>query len=229
MKTSKRIATLSVLTALGLLAFLIESLFPPLFLPGAKMGISNVFSLLTLILLGPADAVILVVVRTLLGSVFGGNVSSLIYSLSAGLVSIFVSILLIKWMPRISLIAVSVMAAVMHNLTQNVVFCLVSNTPQMYLYLPYLAVLGVVAGLVVGFAVFFLVKYLPLKYLTSMGFVRQNAPEAEQAEEAGVPVICDAAEQPLPETSAEQPDTCGETPKEEDLSPGSDGTHETKR
>ena len=48
--SARRIATLAVLTAMGLIMFMVESLFPPLFLPGAKMGLSNIFSLLTLFL-----------------------------------------------------------------------------------------------------------------------------------------------------------------------------------
>ncbi len=166
--TAKRVAMLSLLTAMGLVMFMVESLFPPLFLPGAKMGLSNIFSLLTLYALGPVDALILVVIRTTLGSMFTGNMSTLMYSLSAGLVSVLVSAALTEFVyPRISVIAVSVVSAVMHNLTQNVVFCLVSDTPQMFSYMPWLALLGVVAGLIVGFAVFFIIKGVPLRTFAS--------------------------------------------------------------
>ena len=82
---AKRIATLSVLCAMGLIMFMVESLFPPLFLPGAKMGLSNIFSLLTLYMLGPIDALVVVVVRTILGSMFGGGfgrIHSILYDLS---------------------------------------------------------------------------------------------------------------------------------------------------
>ena len=154
---------------MGLIMFMVESLFPPLFLPGAKMGLSNIFSLFALITLGPVDAVIVVLVRTLLGSMFAGNMSTLMYSLTAGLVSIVVQILLIKCVyPRVSVVAISVVSAVVHNLTQNVVFCLVSSTPEMYSYMPYLALAGVLAGLVVGFAVTIIVKALPMRTLGSM-------------------------------------------------------------
>lgn len=160
--SAQRITTLAMLTAMGLIMFILEGLMPPIGLPGAKMGLSNIFSLLTLILLGPVDAIILVVIRTVLGSLFG-NVATLIYSLTAGLVSILVSILLVYVVfPRISLLSVSVAAAVMHNITQNVVFCLQSGTRSMLFYLPYLALVGVLAGLIVGFAVFLVVKLVPL-------------------------------------------------------------------
>ena len=162
--SARRVATLAVLTAMGLIMFMVESLFPPLFLPGAKMGLSNIFSLLTVIVLGPTEAIILVVVRTTLGSIFTGNVSTLMYSLTAGLVSVLVSIILVEFVyPRVSIVAISVVAAVMHNLTQNVVFCLVSNTPEMFSYMPWLGLIGVVAGIIVGFAVWFILRAVPTK------------------------------------------------------------------
>lgn len=65
---AKRIAVLALLTGQALLMFMVEGLFPPLFLPGAKMGLSNIFTLLALAVLGPGQALALVVVRTVLGS-----------------------------------------------------------------------------------------------------------------------------------------------------------------
>ena len=162
--TARRVTTLSVLTAMGLITFMIESLFPPLFLPGAKMGISNVFSLLTLIVLGPSEAFILVIVRTTLGSMITGNMSTLMYSMTAGVVSVLVSTILVEFVyPRVSIVAISVVSAVLHNLTQNLVFCLISNTPEMFAYMPWLALIGVVAGIIVGFAVWFILRTVPTK------------------------------------------------------------------
>lgn len=174
--SARRIATLSVLTAMGLIMFMIESLFPPLFLPGAKMGLSNIFSLLALFILGPAEAIILVVVRTVLGSIFMGNMSTLLYSFTAGLVSVVISSLLVNFVyPRVSVIAVSVVAAVMHNLAQNLVFCLVSDTPEMFGYMPYLALLGVVAGLIVGFAVWFILRTVPPRVFVGLADFSQDS------------------------------------------------------
>ena len=167
--SAKRLATLAVLSAMGLIMFMVESLFPPLILPGAKMGLSNIFSMLAVFLLGPTDAVVLVVVRTVLGSMFTGNMSTLMYSLTAGLVSVIVSSILTQFVyPRVSIVSISVVSAVLHNLTQNIVFCLVSNTPQMFLYMPWLALLGVLAGIIVGFAVWFILKMIPTRTFASM-------------------------------------------------------------
>ncbi|MCH5159502.1 MAG: Gx transporter family protein [Clostridiales bacterium] len=179
--SARRIATLSVLTAMGLITFMIESLFPPLFLPGAKMGISNVFSLLTLMVLGPTEAFILVLIRTTLGSMFTGNMSTLMYSMTAGVVSVAVSAVLVEFVyPRVSIVAISVVAAVLHNLTQNLVFCLISNTSEMFAYMPWLALLGVVAGIIVGFAVWFILRAVPTKVFIGASDFSEEQPQTTE-------------------------------------------------
>ena len=185
--SARRVATLAVLTAMGLIMFMIESLFPPLFLPGAKMGLSNIFSLLTLFVLGPTEAIILVVIRTTLGSIFTGNISTLMYSLTAGLVSVVVSVILVEFIyPKVSIVAISVVAAVMHNLTQNIVFCLVSNTPEMFSYMPWLALLGVVAGIIVGFAVWFILRAVPTRVFVGVADFTNVQTVEEQVEQGKI-------------------------------------------
>lgn len=167
--SAKRVATLSVLCAMGLIMFMVESLFPPLFLPGAKMGLSNIFSLLTLYLLGPIDALVVVVVRTVLGSLFGGGISTLMYSLTAGIVSVVISAFLVEFVyPNVSIVAISVVSAICHNITQNIVFCLISNTPEMFSYMPWLALVGILAGLIVGFAVNLILRALPNSFIFTL-------------------------------------------------------------
>lgn len=163
---AKKIAYLGVLTAMALVTFAIENLLPPLFLPGAKMGLSNIFGLFTLLVFGWLEALILVVLRTILGCLVTGSLSTLMYSLPAGLVAMAVSILLVKVLfPRISVVAVSIVAAVVHNLAQNAVFVLVSGTRQMIFYTPYLALIGVFSGIIVGTAVWLVLRYAPKSLL----------------------------------------------------------------
>lgn len=204
--TARRVAMLSVLCAMGLITFMIESLFPPLFmLPGAKMGLSNIFSMLAVFLLGVPDAIVLVVVRTVLGSMYS-NMSTLIYSLTAGLVSVLATSAMVEFLyPKISVIAVSVVAAVLHNLTQNVVFCLVSNTPEMFAYMPWLALLGVVAGIIVGFAVWFILRAVPLKVFASVLGVSQQQFAAAQKEKQDTSVESAETQEKGSSSSAEDP------------------------
>lgn len=157
-----RLAAVGVLTAMSLIAFVVESMFPPLFVPGAKIGFSNLFSLIALVLWSPAEACAVFLCRTLLGGLIFGNAASMAYGLAAGGVALAVSSLLLYGaFPRIGFVSVSVCAAIVHNLVQNAIFCAMSGVPQAWIYLPYLVMLGAISGTAVGAAGVWIVRALP--------------------------------------------------------------------
>ena len=160
--TAKKIATLAVFTTLSLITFIIENQFPPMFIPGARMGLANIFSFAALIMYSPIEAFLIVAIRCGLGAVYAGNVSALLYSFTGGVIAMEVSsVLMYTLYPRISVTAVSVTAAVCHNVTQNVVFVLMSGTVNMFVNLPYLVLLGIASGAIVGGVVMLVFKKVP--------------------------------------------------------------------
>lgn len=172
---TKKIAVLGVLTALSLITFLIENLFPPLFIPGAKLGLSNAFSFTALIMYSPVEAFAVVGIRTVLGAVFAGNVSAVMYSFTGGVASMAVSSLLMYLVhPRVSVMAVSVLSAAVHNLTQNAVFVLVSGTTLAFYYAPYLLGLGVLAGAFIGAVITLIFKRVPENVFRKMTVVKKS-------------------------------------------------------
>ena len=165
----RRIAAVAMLTALSLITFLIENLFPPVFIPGAKLGLANAFSFAALILFGPIDAFVVVIVRTLLGAIFAGNISAVMYSFTGGVVSMAVSsILMYTAYPKVSVMAVSVAAAVLHNIMQNIVFVFLSGSTLMFGYMPYLTLLGIFSGAVVGGITLTVFKGVPLRVFNKL-------------------------------------------------------------
>lgn len=166
---AKKIAVLSLLTGLSLVMFIVENLLPPILIPGAKLGLANIFSFAALILYSPVEAFIVLIARTILGAVFAGNLSALLYSFTGGVVSMAVSsVLIYTAYPKISVMAVSVGAAVLHNLTQNVVFVFLSGSYLMFGYMPYLALLGVFSGATVGGITLALFKGIPTETLKKL-------------------------------------------------------------
>ena len=171
---AKKTAVLALLTGLSLITFLIEGLFPTLIIPGAKPGLANVFSFAALIMYSPIEAFIVVALRTVLGAVYAGNVSALLYSFSGGIVSMAVSsVLMYIAYPKISVFAVSVAAAA-HNVTQNAVFALLSGSVLMFVNLPYLVLLGIIAGAVVGGITMLLVKGVPMNIFEKVILKKEN-------------------------------------------------------
>ncbi len=165
-----------ILATAAVLSFLLENLFPPLFIPGARMGLSNVFILLAAILLGNAYAFAVLTVKITVGSLFSGNVSAVLYSLPAGIFSLTIQILLLRFTERFSVIAISVTGAVLNTTVQNTIFCIVTGTAEYFAYLPYLALIGVLSGITVGLAVYFAIKYLP-KTLTDKLISKEQTTE----------------------------------------------------
>lgn len=72
---TKRMVLLSMLVAMALVIYLVEGQIPVLF-PGIKLGLANSISLVTLILFGWKEAFLIMILRTLLGSIFGGSMSA---------------------------------------------------------------------------------------------------------------------------------------------------------
>ena len=77
MKGTKRLAVLAMFTAIALTIFVAEAQIPPVVpIPGVKLGLANIVTLIAMALLGRRQAGEILLVRIVLGSVFtGGTVS----------------------------------------------------------------------------------------------------------------------------------------------------------
>ena len=85
MKKLRKLTLAALLTAAGLVVFVIEAQLPPLTaIPGIKPGLSNVFTMLTLFWVGPSWALGTMFVRVSLGCLLTGQTMAFFYSLSGG-------------------------------------------------------------------------------------------------------------------------------------------------
>ena len=90
MKKLRKLTLAALLTAAGLVVFVIEAQLPPLAaIPGIKPGLSNVFTMLTLFWVGPSWALGTMFVRVSLGCLLTGQTMAFFYSLSGGLLAFF--------------------------------------------------------------------------------------------------------------------------------------------
>ena len=148
--STKAITTCAVLAALALALSYLESFFPPLLpLPGVKLGLANIVTVYALYALGASSALAILVVRCLLGSLFAGNASALLFSLLGGLAAMLVMIAL-HALPRLSVYGVSVGGAA-DNCGQVAAAMLTLGSAAPLAYLPFLLVVSVFAGALTGF------------------------------------------------------------------------------
>ena len=97
MKT-KRLVFLSLLCAAALIIFIVELQIPPIVpVPGVKMGLANIITLIVLLFFSPGEAFMVLMVRIILGALITGRISALYYSLSGGAACFLVMSLLLRF------------------------------------------------------------------------------------------------------------------------------------
>ena len=160
MKNGKKTAFYGMFLALALVAGYVEQLIPVnLGVPGVKLGLANIVTMVLLYTLGARPAGGITAVRILLSGILFGTGFSIVYSAAGAVLSILVMMLL-KSTDKFSYIGVSVAGGVFHNAGQILVAILVLETGALVYYLPILIVAGLVAGLIIGFLSGFLIRRL---------------------------------------------------------------------
>lgn len=160
----KKLTRDALLTAIALTIFMVEAQIPPLVpIPGVKLGLANIVTVFALFAYGRRDALLILVVRVFLGSVFSGQIMTLLYSMAGGLFCFAVTALLKNVLTDKQLWVAGVIGAVFHNIGQIIVAIVVTGTPGIVVYLPVLLVSGIVTGLFTGLCAQFL--YGKLKHL----------------------------------------------------------------
>ena len=167
MKTRK-LTTLSMLTAIALTIFMVEAQIPPLTpIPGIKMGLSNIVTGFIVFAIGSKEAALVLLVRIFLGAVFAGNFSTIFYSGAGGLCAIAVTILLRKLLTRKQLWVAGVCGAIAHSIGQMAMAVTLLETPGLVAYLPIMIVASIVSGTFTGLCAQFLVNRGNLWKITS--------------------------------------------------------------
>ena len=145
-----RIARAALLTALGLLlAWLEQLMIPAIAVPGVKVGLANLASLLALYALSPLDALAVCVSRVLLSGFLFGSMTSLIYAMAGALLSLG-GMCLLKRAPVLSVVGVSAAGGCLHNVAQLAVAAFMVPGSGILSYLPVLMIAGTLTGVVNG-------------------------------------------------------------------------------
>lgn len=150
--TTRQLTLCAVLTALALTLSYVESFFPLTLLiplPGIKLGLANLVTVFALYALGPGQALTILMARCLLGSVFAGNLSALIFSLFGGLAAMGVMILLSR-LRRLSIYGVSIGGAAAHNCGQVAAAVVTLGNSAPVAYLPLLLAVALGTGALTG-------------------------------------------------------------------------------
>lgn len=162
-KDIRRLILLALFVSMASVLHVVEGWLPlPLPVPGMKLGLANLMSLVALVLLGWRAAFYVVFGRVFIGSLFGGTFMgpSFAMSVSGAVASVLVMTLAYhRLRPLFSLVGISLLGAIAHNLAQLAVAALLVGSETMFWYLPYLLLFALPTGVGTGYtAAYFLLK-----------------------------------------------------------------------
>lgn len=158
----RKLTVLSLMTALSLIIFYLESLLPPpVPIPGIKLGLANIVTLIVLNRFGAREALPVLLCRILLSCFFFSQAISLAYSLAGGLLCLLTMAILQTLLQKRFLYLTSIFGAMAHNVGQMAVALALTKVPGVLAYLPFLLISAAVTGLFTGLCAHFALKYLP--------------------------------------------------------------------
>lgn len=150
----KKLTICALLVSLALVLSYVERFIPlqlVIPLPGIKLGLANIVSLIALYLLGGKYAYCILALRCILGSIFSGSITGLLFSLTGGSLAMLVMALCRK-IPFLSIYGVSILGAAAHNIGQICASMLIMHSVYIGAYLPYLLAIAIVTGIATGAA-----------------------------------------------------------------------------
>lgn len=161
---TRKLVFISVLVAQGMILSYVERLIPlqlTFIVPGAKLGLANIVTLTAIYMLTFKEASTVVLLRIVLTAATFGSLSSFLYSVSGGILSLLVMGAIVKvFRNDLSMMFVSISGAVAHNIGQLIMASFVVSSVMMLTYLPLLLIVAVPTGIFVGIVAQFLVTHL---------------------------------------------------------------------
>ena len=154
MKKTRKLTLCAVLLSLALALSYLERFIPlqmVIPLPGVKLGLANIVTLIALYLLGTKAAFAILVPRCIMGAVFGGGITGLLFSMTGGLLAMSV-MALCRRIPCFSVYGVSVLGAAAHNIGQILAAMVLLESVYVGAYLPYLLLVAIATGMATGTA-----------------------------------------------------------------------------
>lgn len=158
---TKKLTTLALFTTLALAIYSVEAALPTLVpIPGIKLGLANIITLIVLRSLSAKDAFLVLLARILIAGFLFGQAVSIIYSLAGGILCLFIMLLINTFLQGHCIYITSIFGALAHQTGQLIVALLLTTSLAPLTYIPFFIISGCITGLFTGLCAHFVSKYL---------------------------------------------------------------------
>ncbi len=164
---SRRVAFYGIFAALAVLMGYVEAMVPaPVPIPGIKLGLANVIVLISMYFISNKAALGVNVIRVVMSALLFNGFSGFLFSIAGAGIS-YIVMVLAKRIKSSSIIGVSVLGGVTHNIAQIGVAAIVLDTPGLMYYVPVILISGIITGVIIGIVSKYCLKHIEkagLKY-----------------------------------------------------------------
>ena len=171
--STKQITVLALFTTIALAVYYAESLLPPIApIPGIKLGLANIITLILIKKASLKDALLVLLMRILIAGFLFGQAMSLLYSLTGGIFSLVSMYLIYKLLQGHFTFLTGIFGALFHNLGQLLIAILLVSGTAPLAYLPFFILSSMITGTFTGLCAHYASKKLP----TSLFPQKQDRP-----------------------------------------------------
>lgn len=162
---AKKVILISLFVSVALIVSLLEY-YIPIPIPNVRLGLSNIIIINSILLFGFKETFFISFLKAILLVIILGNPISFIYNFSAGFTSIVTMYILNEFCSKyLSLIGISVLGSVSHVMVQILVSMVLLNTRTLINFIPFLGIIGVFTGILVGIISNYMYKILRGNYV----------------------------------------------------------------
>lgn len=149
------------MSSLALIFSYVEAIIPfNAGIPGVKLGIANIVTVIALYKLSIKHAAIVSFIRIMVAGFLFSGLFGAIYSLAGATVSL-IGMIFLKKTGKFSIAGVSMAGGVLHNLGQLLVASFLIKDLKIFFYFPILLFSGLASGIAIGIAATLIMRVLP--------------------------------------------------------------------
>ncbi len=162
MNNTRKIVTLSLFLAIAIILNIVENVsFSVFMVPGVKLGLANISAIFILYYFGYREMILINVLRIIVANIITGLLFSMPFTIA--MFSSVGSMLLlypVYKLNKLSIFGISMIQAILFNIFQIIIVCLLYQSNVFLYYLPYLVLSGIVTGYLVAFSAKYIIKLL---------------------------------------------------------------------
>lgn len=149
---TKRLTNLAIFLSVSIVLSYLESFIPSFSVPGAKLGLANIVTLVIMYMYGEKDAFTVLLLRIFLVALIRGSLFAYPFylSLSGGMLA-FALMFTFKRLKIFNLVSISVMGSLGHSLGQIIMVIILLDTKELAFYFPVIFMIAIPTGFFVGF------------------------------------------------------------------------------